>query len=131
MTKKKLTPLEQLRNLCDGLAEDALVDDKPLTKQERQEAAELRERLIKFAENHVARLEREAGEAVGANTRKALSPQKKLANVYDSLAEDVAAGYIDTDKATNQRASRLAREVLAEKDWSEKAKRDNPKKRSR
>jgi hypothetical protein len=59
MTKKPLTPLEQLRNLCDGLAEDALVDDKPLTKQERQEADELRARLIKFAEDHVARLERE------------------------------------------------------------------------
>jgi predicted phage gp36 major capsid-like protein len=59
MTKKPLTPQEQLKNLCDGLAEDALADDKPLTKEERKEAAELRSRLIKFAEDHWARLERE------------------------------------------------------------------------
>lgn len=59
MTKKTLTPLEQLRNLCNALAEDALVDKKPLTKREREEAERLRTKLIKFADDYEARLEKE------------------------------------------------------------------------
>jgi hypothetical protein len=46
------------------------------------------------------------------NKRKPPSPQEQLANVYDSLAEDVLAGHIETDDATNQHASRIAREAL-------------------
>ena len=62
MTKKTLTPLEQLRNLCDSLAEDALVDNKPLTKREREEAKGLRTKLVKFIEDYEARPERGAAE---------------------------------------------------------------------
>ncbi len=65
------------------------------------------------------------------NKRKPPSPQEQLANVYDSLAEDVAAGHIEADKATNERASQLAREVLANKDWAARAKTDAPKGRGK
>jgi hypothetical protein len=56
MPKKPLTPLEQLRNLCNALSEDALVDNKPLTNQERAEAEQLRTKLVQFVENYEARL---------------------------------------------------------------------------
>ena len=66
MPKKAPSPLEQLRNLCDALSEDALVDKKPLTKGEREEAERLRTQLVKFVEDYEARLDREAGEPLWA-----------------------------------------------------------------
>jgi hypothetical protein len=62
MLKKPVTPLKQLRNLCDALCEDALVDNKPLTKREREEAERLRTKLVKFVEEYEARVDREAVE---------------------------------------------------------------------
>jgi hypothetical protein len=44
--------------------------------------------------------------------RKKPSPQEQLANVYDSLADDVFDGHIETGEATNQRASRVARDAI-------------------
>jgi hypothetical protein len=43
--------------------------------------------------------------------RKPLSSQKQLANVYDSLADDILAGHIVVDEGTQQRASRVARKA--------------------
>ena len=62
MPKKPLSPLKQLRNLCDALCEDELLDNKPLTKRERDQADALRRRLVKFVEDYEARLDREAAE---------------------------------------------------------------------
>jgi len=64
MSKKPLSPLEQLRNLCNALTEDALVDSKPLTKGEREEAEKLRTKLIQFVEDYEARLDREGAETM-------------------------------------------------------------------
>lgn len=44
--------------------------------------------------------------------RKPPSPQEQLAKVYDSLANDVAAGYVETDNASDQHASRVARAAI-------------------
>jgi hypothetical protein len=75
VTKNPLTPLEQLRNLCDALAEDALVDNKPLTKREREEAEQLRTKLIKFVDDYEARMENETAEpGWGKRTAKKKGP---------------------------------------------------------
>lgn len=62
MSKKPPTPLQQLRNLCEILCEDALVDNKPLTKSEREEAERLRSRLLKLVDDYEARAEKETAE---------------------------------------------------------------------
>ena len=41
-----------------------------------------------------------------------LSPVEQLANVYDSLADDVFDAPADIDEETNQRASRIARAAI-------------------
>ena len=75
--------------------------------------------------------------------RKPLTPQKQLANVYDSLAADVMAGYIDTDEETNQRASRIAHTAIekaltshktsgsfperdSQREWTKRTDKDKP-----
>ena len=52
--RKPLTPREQLKNLCDGLVEDALNDTTPLTKQELAEAERVKNRLLKRVESEVS-----------------------------------------------------------------------------
>jgi predicted anti-sigma-YlaC factor YlaD len=52
-------------------------------------------------------------ETVMTKSRKPLSPQEQLRNVYASLADDVVEGHLEVDHATRKRASQLAREVLA------------------
>lgn len=47
---KPLTPRQQLKNVMDALAEDALADDTPLTKDERVAAERMRARLAKIVE---------------------------------------------------------------------------------
>ena len=49
-TTKPLTPRQQLKNVMDALAEDALADDTPLTKEERVAAERMRARLAKIVE---------------------------------------------------------------------------------
>jgi len=44
--------------------------------------------------------------------RKKPSPQEKLANVYDSLADDALSGRIEIDKEAKQRATRVARNAI-------------------
>ena len=55
--RKPLSALEQWRNLCDALAEDALKDDRPLTKAEQGELDRLKAELVQFAEGYAARSE--------------------------------------------------------------------------
>ncbi len=59
--RKPLTPRQQLTNVIDAVAEDALTDKKPLTKRERLAVERLREKLTKRAEDHDAKLDWEAG----------------------------------------------------------------------
>jgi hypothetical protein len=58
---KPLSPRQQLKNVTDALAEDALADKTPLTKRARLQAQRLREKIIKQAEDHEAKLDWEAG----------------------------------------------------------------------
>ncbi len=44
--------------------------------------------------------------------RKPLTPLESLANLHDSLADDVLAGHIKADEATNRRAFRIARAAI-------------------
>lgn len=44
--------------------------------------------------------------------RKPPSSQEQLANVYDSLANDVVDGLIETDEGTQQRGARVARAAI-------------------
>lgn len=41
-----------------------------------------------------------------------ISPVEQLGNVYETLADDVLAGHIETDQPTNQRASQIARAAI-------------------
>ncbi|HZQ55302.1 MAG TPA: hypothetical protein VFB14_24095 [Bryobacteraceae bacterium] len=67
--KKPLTPSEQWRNICDALAEDALHDTTPLTKEEQERAARMKERLLKVIdehqEGHAARLDAKQADPKG------------------------------------------------------------------
>ena len=60
------------------------------------------------------------------NKRKPPSPQQQLANVYASLADDAEAGHLEVDDATRERASRIAREVLAKVTGSGEHSRSRP-----
>jgi hypothetical protein len=70
-SEKPLTPLEQLRNVCDALAQGELEDNTPLTKAERAEAKDLRTKLMQFAENYTARLETEGKAGSSQWTKRA------------------------------------------------------------
>lgn len=61
--RKPLTPPEQLKNVVDALAEDVLKDKTPPTKRERLQVQSLREKIVKQAEDHEAKLDWEAGES--------------------------------------------------------------------
>lgn len=76
MSKQPLTPIEQLRNLCDALCADELVNNKPLTKREREDAERLRSRLISFVEEY----EKRANEAPAPEWAKKAAAKKNAAN---------------------------------------------------
>jgi hypothetical protein len=47
---KPLTPRQRLKNITDALAEDALQDDAPPTKQERVAVERMRAKIAKMVE---------------------------------------------------------------------------------
>jgi hypothetical protein len=76
MSKKdtSLTPLQQLRNLCDVLAEETLGDNRQVTKREQAALDRLKAEIREFAEDHATRSQAEktapqwAGRAMKLNT---------------------------------------------------------------
>lgn len=58
--------------------------------------------------------------------RKPLPPQNKLANVCDSLADDVADGHIEADKKTSERAARIVRRAVEQPHNQDSAAKDCP-----
>jgi hypothetical protein len=58
-TDNLLTPLEQLRHLCDALAEDTLKHDRRLTKTEQAALDRMKAEIVDFAGDYAARSQAE------------------------------------------------------------------------
>jgi hypothetical protein len=60
--RKPPAPGQQLKNVCDGLAEGTVTGNKRLSKRERLEAERLKAELIKKAEDYDSELDRHAAD---------------------------------------------------------------------